>query len=182
MKRANLILLIAAVTSVTVAFTPFQKKITEGTNIGNKAPDLVFNDPNGKQISLSSLKGKIVLIDFWASWCIPCRRENPFVVNAYNKYKDDKFDKADGFTIFSVSLDENADAWKKAIQADNLLWPYHVSDFGKWNSAAARKYYISSIPNNFLINGDGIIVAKYLRGAQLEAALDRLKGKPASSK
>ena len=182
MKKTNLILLVAAFAATAFAFTPFQKKISVGTNIGNKAPELAFNDPNGKAISLSSLKGKIVLIDFWASWCGPCRKENPFVVNAYNKYKNEKFEKADGFTIFSVSLDGNPESWKRAIQEDNLLWPYHVSDLGGWNSEAARLYDISSIPNNFLINADGIIVAKYLRGSQLDAALDRLKAKTTTTK
>ena len=177
MKKMNLMLLLCAIAAITFAFRPIQKIVGEGTNIGNKAPELVFNNPEGKAIPLSSLKGKIILIDFWASWCGPCRKENPFVVNAYNKYKNEKFEKADGFTIYSVSLDANPAAWKKAIQDDNLSWPYHVSDFGGWNSEAARLYNIISIPGNFLLNSEGIIVAKNLRGAQLDAALDRLKEK-----
>ena len=177
MKKMNLMLLLCAIAAITFAFRPIQKKVGEGTNIGDKAPEFVFNNPEGKAIPLSTLKGKIVLIDFWASWCGPCRKENPFVVNAYNKYKSEKFEKADGFTIYSVSLDGNPAAWKKAIQDDNLSWAYHVSDLGGWNSEAARLYHIISIPGNFLLNAEGIIVGKNLRGAQLDAALDRLKEK-----
>ncbi len=144
-----------------------------GINIGDKAPDLAFKNTDGKIMKLSDLKGKIVLIDFWASWCGPCRRENPNVVSAYNKYSKAKFKDAKGFEIFSVSLDQNGDAWKAAIAKDQLAWPYHVSDLGGWSSAPAKAYQIQSIPASFLIDGNGIIVAKNLRGPLLDQELDK---------
>lgn len=145
-----------------------------GLDIGNKAPDISEKGIDGEIIKLSSLQGKLVLIDFWASWCGPCRRENPYVVNTYNTYKDKNFKNGDGFTIFSVSLDNSKDAWTRAIQADNLSWDYHVSDLGGWNSKAAAVYGVRSIPTNFLIDGDGIIVGRGLRGPALENAIKQL--------
>lgn len=147
------------------------QKPVVGLDIGNKAPDIEEMNPEGKKLKLSSLKGKMVLIDFWASWCRPCRLENPTVVAAYEKYKDKKFKKGKGFRVFSVSLDQNADAWKRAIEADKLIWTEHVSDLKGWNSAAASVYDVHSIPTNFLINGEGIILSKKLRGPALEAEL-----------
>lgn len=144
---------------------------TEGLNIGNKAPELKFKNPDGKEIALSSLKGKMVLIDFWSSWCGPCRRENPFVVKAYNEFKDKKFKNGKSFTVYSVSLDMQAQAWKNAIEQDKLTWEYHVSDLGGWNSQAAQIYKVYSIPANYLIDGSGIIVAKNLRGEGLIESL-----------
>ncbi len=145
-----------------------------GLEIGNKAPELDFLSPEGKLISLSSLKGKVVLVDFWASWCGPCRMENPNVVKAYQKYKDKKFKAGKGFTVYSVSLDSNKDRWEGAIKSDNLEWPNHVSDLKGWRSAAALKYGIRSIPDNFLIDENGIIIAKRLRGENLEYVLKQL--------
>ena len=138
-----------------------------GLNIGDEAPNLEFKNPEGKMVSLKSLRGKVVLIDFWASWCRPCRMENPNVVSAYNKFKDK------GFEIYGVSLDKSQDAWVKAIGQDKLNWT-NVSDLGGWNSAGAATYGVRSIPANFLINEDGIIVAKGLRGANLHAELQKL--------
>ncbi len=134
--------------------------------VGDPAPDIVMDGPKGQSYALSQLKGKIVLLDFWASWCAPCRRENPNVVEVYNKYKDQ------GFTVFSVSLDKTRDNWLRAIEQDNLSWPTHVSDLQYWNSAAAKLYGVRGIPATFLIDREGKIAATGLRGAQqIEAAL-----------
>ena len=125
---------------------------------------------DGTVMKLSDLRGKIVLIDFWASWCGPCRRENPHVVNLYAKYHDK------GFEVFSVSLDNNPTRWKEAIQKDKLTWPYHVSDLKGWKSEAAALYGVNSIPSTFLIDQEGRIIAKGLRGEQLDQMLQKKFG------
>ena len=145
----------------------------EGLNIGDKAPDIIMNGLDGKPIQLSNLQGQMVLIDFWASWCGPCRHENPNVVKTYKEFKDKEFKNGKGFTIFGVSLDNNADKWKAAIKQDHLIWKDHVSDLKGWNNAAAARYGVRGIPASVLINGDGIIVGKNLRGAQLKDALKK---------
>ena len=146
--------------------------VVEGINLGNKAPEIMQASPKGNVITLSSFKGKLVLVDFWASWCGPCRAENPAVVAAYNKYHNLEFKNGKSFEIISVSLDQNVGAWEKAIEKDQLIWPNHVSDLQGWNNAAAQKYGVNSIPTNVLVDGNGIIVAKNLRGNDLEKALE----------
>jgi thiol-disulfide isomerase/thioredoxin len=139
----------------------------QGVNEGAMAPEIKLATPAGPTLALSSLRGKYVLIDFWASWCGPCRRENPNVVKTYAAYKDK------GFEIFGVSLDQNREAWLKAIEADKLLWK-HVSDLQYWNSAGAQAYQVNSIPQTFLVNPEGRIIAKGLRGVALDNYLAKL--------
>ncbi len=140
------------------------------TMIGSKAPDIAQTDPDGNQRKLSDVKGKVILVDFWASWCGPCRRENPRVVKLYQQYKDK------GFEIFSVSLDKSKDKWLQAIQADNLTWDNHVSDLQGWQNGAAQNYGVSSIPFTLLLDEEGRIIAKNVRGPALDAKLKELLG------
>ncbi len=148
---------------------PQEEAGTPGTpDIGSMAPDISLPSPTGEVYSLSSLKGKYVLLDFWAAWCRPCRMENPVVKKAF-----DKFNKK-GFEVFQVSLDKTKEAWTQAISMDQLYWKYHVSDLKYWESAPARLYGVQSIPASFLIDPQGKIIAKNLRGPELEAKLAEL--------
>lgn len=144
-------------------FIQEQKK----TNVGAVAPDFTMNDPEGKPIQLSSLRGKVVLVDFWASWCGPCRQENPNVVKLYGQFHPK------GFEIIGVSLDRTKEEWVKAIKADNLSW-IHVSDLQFWQNSAARLYSVNSIPQSFLLDKNGIIIGKGLRGEPLAKKLAEL--------
>lgn len=135
-------------------------------SVGNKAPDFESMNVQGDTVKLSDFRGQYTLLDFWASWCGPCREENPNIVKHYNEYKDR------GFTVLGVSLDNSRDAWLKGIQEDKLSWT-HVSDLQRWNSQAAQLYKINAIPASFLIGPDGTILAKNLRGEALGAFLEQ---------
>jgi thiol-disulfide isomerase/thioredoxin len=164
---------IAAVQKTAQPNSPFTTALAQRlaplrvTAIGTNAPEINLETPEGTKLSLKSLRGKYVLVDFWASWCGPCRGENPNVVKAYNQFKD----KGKGFTIYSVSLDNAKPNWTKAIAADGLLWPNHVSDLKGWQSSAAAAYGVQSIPASFLLDPNGKIIGKNLRGPALEAKL-----------
>jgi peroxiredoxin len=136
----------------------------QSTAIGQTAPDIVLNSPEGKEIALSSFRGKVVLVDFWASWCGPCRKEMPNVVKAYAKFKDK------GFEIFGVSLDKDGERWVEAIAKDGITWP-QVSDLRQWESSVVGLYNIQGIPYTVLLDKEGKIIAKNLRGEELEEKL-----------
>ncbi len=140
---------------------------------GEKAVNLIYRNPEDKLLALSELKGKIVLLDFWASWCGPCRRTNPYWVELYSKYHGKKFKDAKDFEIFSVSLDQSKQAWVAAIAKDNLKWAYHVSDLGGWSSEGAAKYGVNSIPRAFLIDADGVIIGSNLHPEDVDAELQK---------
>ena len=157
-----------------VMYDQFQKQLKEQSqpkqpaadvSVGKTAPDIDLKDPEGKTIKLSSLRGKVVLLDFWASWCGPCRGEMPNVVAAYNKYK------SKGFTVYSVSLDKDAAAWKNAIKSLGMVWENHVSDLKWWQSDVVGLYGIQGIPAAFLLDKNGVIVAANLRGQALDDKL-----------
>jgi peroxiredoxin len=138
--------------------------------VGQPAPEISLPNPEGQVVKLSSMKGKYVLVDFWAKWCGPCRAENPNVVKAFNKYKDK------GFTVFGVSLDRSKEDWLKAIKDDGLTWT-HVSDLKYWQSEAAKTYNITGIPFSLLLDPNGVIIAKNLRGAALDNKLAEIFAK-----
>jgi thiol-disulfide isomerase/thioredoxin len=131
------------------------------------APEISLTSPQGQRLSLSSLKGKVVLVDFWASWCGPCRKESPNLVALYSKYVNK------GFTVFSVSLDSDREAWKRAIKSDGLIWNTHVSDLLQWNTPLIKTYNFNSIPHTVLVNKKGVIVGVNLRGKELENQIEK---------
>ena len=178
-KKPTFIILLAAISFAGLSFSEKYTSETVPTqmqilNIGDAAPELMLPDPDGTVRKLSDLKGKIVLIDFWASWCRPCRMENPNLVKTFSKFNGAKFKNAEGFEIFSVSLDRNKTDWVNAIEKDQLSWENHVSDLKFWQSEAASTYNINAIPATFLVDAEGTIIAKNLRGAALEKTLEKL--------
>jgi peroxiredoxin len=138
---------------------------TQESKAGTPAPEISLPTPEGDTIKLSSTRGSVVLLDFWASWCSPCRKENPNLVNAYNMYHKK------GFQIYQVSLDKTKEAWVKGIQDDHLEKWIHVSDIKYWNSIVIPLYKIESIPCNFLLDKEGRIIASNLRGEKLQITL-----------
>jgi peroxiredoxin len=155
------------VTRVTTDYFNYMEELAKKDVTGKVAPDFTLPDPDGKLIALSSLRGKYVLVDFWASWCMPCRQENPNVVAAYQNFK------GKNFTVFGVSLDKDKASWVRAIKDDKLTWP-HVSDLKYWNSAVVPLYNIEGIPFNVLLDPEGKIIASNLRGRALSARLQEL--------
>ncbi|MBI1781554.1 MAG: TlpA family protein disulfide reductase [Sphingobacteriales bacterium] len=152
---------------VLLAFLFATKLVTAQVSIGQQAPELSLPDKNGDTIKLSSLKGKIVLVDFWASWCVPCRRNNPFLVYLYKKYK------SKGLEIYGLSIDEEKDRWLGAVKRDKLSWPQVVDNKG-WDAPSTLTYGVEAIPANFLLDKEGKIIAIDLEGQELEKKIKSL--------
>lgn len=152
------------------SFKPNNGGLKEGTI----APAFTLKDPSSNDVKLSDFKGKIVLIDFWASWCKQCRLESPKLVKAYQKYHASKFENGEGFEIISVSLDDDPADWKNAIIQDSYSW-INVSEGKKWDAEIAKMYLVTSLPTNYLIDGNGKILEKDLRGNMLEMVLSGIK-------
>ena len=141
---------------------------------GDDAIDITLKNPQGKDMSLSELEGYVVLLDFWASWCGPCRRKNPEIVKLYNEYKAKKYIKGTkGFEVFSVSLDKSQKSWEAAIEKDQLDWNYHVSDLKGWSSAGGAKYGVRTIPTTYLIDEEGVIIGRNLSSAAIMHELEK---------
>lgn len=140
---------------------------------GTFAPAIEIPDTNGTNINLEEFRGKIVLIDFWASWCKPCRKVNPKLVSLYKQYNDKKFENAEGFEILSISLDADREKWINAIEKDNLFWPWHISQLKGWQSKVALDYQLESIPASFLLDQRGMIIGVDLKVRDIERILQQ---------
>jgi len=164
------LLLIIALFCINI---PFLYSQTVGLEIGNTAPDIRLPDLKGAPVSLSAFKGKVVLIDFWASWCAPCVKEQPKLAELYKQYKGSVFNNGKGFEIYGVSLDNKKAEWESSIKKMNINW-IQVSDLKFWTSPVAKTYNIQALPFNVLIDGKGIILAKNLHGNELDQFLRNL--------
>jgi len=162
---------------VAVLFLSACLSFTSGsiTNIGDTSPEITLPNAEDELISLSSLQGDIVLVDFWASWCAPCKRKRPGIVNVYDEYKNSQFKNGEGFQIYSISLDKSKESWMNAIQEQNLNWPNHVSDLNGWESEAAKTFGIKSIPFNLLLDRNGTIIGRNYSSEELSEVLASLK-------
>lgn len=158
----------------TYTMPPEIEALPVGTTLGLRAPEIEMPNLEGETMQLSSLRGKLVLIDFWASWCNPCRLENPHLVKVYDEYNDASFTKGEGFEIFSVSLDRSEEAWRQAVMQDRLDWPYQLGAAEGARTEAAVDYGIQMIPSNFLLDQHGVIIATNLRGEALDQKLESL--------
>jgi len=178
MGNFRLIILLVLI-PLLIGFTSIESKRQKETSrpippkIGDLAPEISLPSIDGATIyKLSDLKGKLVLVNFWASLAAPCRFENPNLVKVYQNYKDKSFQTGEGFTIYSVSMDTDIENWKNGIAKDKLTWPYHVSDLQGYDSKVVSDYGVKAIPYNFLIDGTGKIIAINLRGVELAKTLD----------
>lgn len=172
-KTLVLFLLIPLMVSFSSGFKLIKQDLTYSTpKIGDIAPEINLpSTDRSTSYKLSDLKGKLVLVNFWASLVAPCRFENPNILRAYQNYSTKNFKSGNGFAVFSVSMDTDAESWKTAIAKDNLVWPFHVSDLKGYDSEVANLYGIKAIPYNYLLDGNGKIIAINLRGAELNKML-----------
>jgi len=167
-----LILLISGISNVLVGQTKAPPKT--GIELGNLAPNITMKDTNGSDLSLYDLRGSVVFISFWAAWCRPCRHENKALVETFMTFRGKQFRNADGFRIFSVSLDRTRENWMAAIEKDGLAWSEHVSSLQGWESPVAKTFEITTIPANILLNADGVIIAKNIQIDQLNELLNSM--------
>jgi len=174
-EMKNLLLLVTILFS-NLLFSPVSAQ-QPGLEVGNLAPEITLPSPSGEIIKLSSLKGKVVLIDFWATWCSPCIQEQPVLARLYKKYKGAVFTNGNGFEIYGVSFDSKKSSWEEVVKKYKITW-IQVSDLKFWKSAAAQTYNVKELPYNLLIDGNGIILAKNLHGDELAKELESLVKKP----